>query len=443
MGLVEMVQNSPEDDKGLHVDPLYLSALASLESKTEQKVPTVTTSIELANSIKPSVAVLPFNNMSGDPEQEYFSDGITEDIITELSRFKDLFVISRNSSFQFKGRSVKVQEVGKDLSAKYVVEGSVRKSGNRVRITAQLIETASDNHIWAERYDRDLTDIFEVQDEVVTAIAQAIPGQVSQQVLETVKRKPPENLSAYEYELRGRWAYLHWVEGLASAISWYEKAVAADPDYAPARSGLGLIYAYSVYVLGNEPSRMFPLAREQISRAVAGGGRMPRVHQQAATAYHLMGAPELALTHAERALALNPNDPMVLQTMGDVLSYCGRMAEALEWYAKSATIEPHAADDQRLDNICDTYYMLEQYEKVLEIHNTYQNVPAFLNAILAAALAQLGRIPEARAALEKFYGNLLPGQDPVLMAKTHMSMCSRKKDADLWAEGYRKAGLLV
>ena len=335
---------------------------------------------------KQSIAVLPFLNMSGDPEQEYFSDGITEDIITELARFKDLFVISRNSSFHFKGRSVKAQEIGRELSAKYVVEGSVRKSGNRVRVTVQLIESASDNHVWAERYDRDLTDIFAVQDEVVRAIASAIPGQVSHQALEHIKRKPPENLTAYEYELRGRWAYLHWAEGLASATSWYEKAVVADSNYAAARSGLGLMYAYSVYVLGMDPARMFPLARDQVTRAIAGGEKTPRVHQQAAMVYHLTGERDLALVHAERALVLNPNDPMVLQTMGEVLCYSGRMTEALDWYARSAKIEPYASDDVRLDCICDTYYMLGQYEKVLQIHSTYQSRPAFLYGILAASL---------------------------------------------------------
>jgi adenylate cyclase len=282
-----------------------------------------------------------------------------------------------------------------------------------------------------------------VQDEVVRAIASAIPGQLSHQALDHTRRKPPENLTAYEYELRGRWAYLHWIEGLPTAISWYEKAVALDPNYDSARSGLGLMYAYSVYVLGNDPERMFPLAREQIARAVAGDGKNPRVHQQAAMIYHLMGERDLALAHAERALDLNPNDPMVLQTMGEVLSYSGRMIEALDWYERSAKIEPYAPDDQRLDCICDTYFMLRQYDKVLQIHSTYQNVPPFLYGVLGATLAQLGRVEEARAVIkERFYGNLLPGQDPVQMAKTQLAMCSRSEDRQHWAEGYRIAGLL-
>ena len=391
---------------------------------------------------KRSVAVLPFANMSGDAEQEYFADGLTEDVITELSRFKSLFVIARNSSFHFKGRNVKVQDVGAELAVQYVVEGSVRKVGSRVRVTAQLVETANGSHLWAERYDRELDDIFAVQDELVRAIASAIPGEVSRQALEQARRKPPENHSAYECELRGRWAFLHWSEGLAAAISWYEKAVAADPDYARARAGLASVYAYSVYALGEDPAVRFPMARDHAAKAIAGGDRDPSVQRGVANVYHLTGERDLALHHAERAVALNPNDPMVLHTMGDALSYNGRMTEALEWYAKSRIIEPYAPDDQRLDNIEDTYYMLGQYEEVVRIQSVYQNVPAFLYVVYAAALAQLGRMEESQAAMRQFYQKRLPGQDPVLMCKTQIAMCSRPEDRERWREGYGKLGLL-
>ncbi len=156
---------------------------------------------------RPSIAVLPFNNMSGDPEQEYFSDGITEDIITELSRFRDLFVIARNSSFSFKGRAVKVQEIGRDLGVGYLVEGSVRKSGNRVRVTVQLIEAASGNHVWAERYDRQLEDIFDLQDEITQAIVTQLPMRIQNARVDALRQKPSENLSAYDLFLQGRWLY--------------------------------------------------------------------------------------------------------------------------------------------------------------------------------------------------------------------------------------------
>ena len=152
---------------------------------------------------KPSIAVLPFDNMSGDLEQEYFSDGITEDIITELSRFPFLFVIARHSSFAFKGKGADIKEVGKQLSVEYVVEGSVRKADNRVRISAQLIEVETRNHLWAERYDRELEDIFAVQDEVARAIVAVLPGRVEKAVTERGQRKPTGNMKAYEFVLRG------------------------------------------------------------------------------------------------------------------------------------------------------------------------------------------------------------------------------------------------
>jgi TolB-like protein len=154
---------------------------------------------------KPSIAVLPFDNMSDDPEQEYFSDGITEDIITELARFHSLFVIARNSSFSYKGQSPKIQDVGRDLGVQYVVEGSVRKAANRVRITAQLIDAATGNHIWAERYDRELEDIFDLQDEVVREIAIAVPGQLDVAAHDQARRRSDHDLTAYEYVLRGAW----------------------------------------------------------------------------------------------------------------------------------------------------------------------------------------------------------------------------------------------
>ena len=161
-------------------------------------------SVPLALPDKPSIAVLPFQNMSGDAEQEYFADGITEDILTELSRFRELFVISRNSAFVYKGRQVNVQKVAKELGVQYIVEGSVRKAGSRVRITVQLIDAETDSHLWAERYDRELADIFAIQDEVTSSIVSILPGRVAAAARDRVQRKPPENLAAYECVLAGK-----------------------------------------------------------------------------------------------------------------------------------------------------------------------------------------------------------------------------------------------
>ena len=392
---------------------------------------------------KPSIAVLPFTNMSGDVAQEYFSDGITEDIITELSRFKNLFVIARNSSFTFKSRAVDVKELGRRLGAHYVVEGSVRKAGNRVRVTGQLIEVATGSHIWAERYDRDLEDIFAVQDEVVRAISGAIPGHLNRLAVEQLRRKTPSSLTAYDCELRGRWALTHWNEGLSEALKWFEKAVEADPDYALAHAGIAMAYSYGLYVLGLPPETALARSKEHAQRAIVLDDRNPTVNAYAAFTYHVSGEPRLALTQSERAVSLNPNDPFALYVRACALCYGGELEQALDWFVKSERLEPYAPDDQRLDTLCDCYYMLGDYEKVIEIHDMYQHAPAFLYMVLAAACAQAGQLEEAAAAVDQYERTRPPEHDATTMIKFHVRMCTREKDRDLWLEGYRKAGFEV
>jgi adenylate cyclase len=391
----------------------------------------------------PSVAVLPFNNMSGDPEQEYFSDGMTEDLITELSRFRNLFVIARNSCFTFKGKAIDVKEAGRKLGARYIVEGSVRKAGNRVRVTAQLIETATGNHLWAERYDRDLEDIFAVQDEVVSAICGAIPGQIDRAAVEHSRRNSPGNLTAYDCELRGRWALGHWNEGVSVALDWFEKAVKADPGYALAHAGIAMACSYGVYVLGLAPEAALARARDHAQRATALDDRNPTVNAYAALAYYLGADHQLSRAHAERAVSLNPNDPFTLFILANVLTYAGELQQALDYFARSERLEPYAPDDQRLDCLCDCHYMLRNYAKVVEIHGIYQNVPAFLYLILAAAYAQMGEMQKAKIAVAN-YERLRPaGHDFKTMIKYQMRMCWRQEDRDHWLEGYRKAGIEV
>ena len=416
-------------------DPLLLSAMAAMAESGFRK--------GWIDPAKQSVAVLPFLNMSGDVEQEYFADGITEDIITELARFSNLFVVSRNSSFHFKGRTGLVQDIGAEIGAKYVVEGSVRKAGNRVRVTAQLVEAAAGGHVWAERFDGDLSDIFAVQDELVRAIAGSIPGAVERQTLETVRRKPPENLNAYECELRGRWAFGHWTEGVDEAVKWFEQAVESDPNYAPALAWLGRCYKYRTLVSGVNIEDVKSTAQSLIDRAVALDARNPTVHACAAGVYIGLGQSQLARRHADRACELNPHDPAALVTKALVLTYGGELEEALVWHAKSEKIEPYAADDQRLDILCDTYYLLGQYEKVIQIHQAYRNAPAGIMDILAAALAQAGRVDEASRALEEMEVKGYSREDSIRSISVQLLHCSRAKDREHWLDGYRKAGLEV
>jgi adenylate cyclase len=379
-------------------------------------------------STKHSIAVLPFDNMSGDQEQQYFSDGITEDIITELSRFSSLFVIARNSSFQYRDKATDVRRIGRELGAQYVVEGSIRKTSN---------------HLWAERYDRDLDHIFIVQDELVRAISAAIPGRLDRFAVEHLRRKAPNNLTAYDCELRGRWAFFHLAEGLSSALDWYDKAVKADGNYAMAHAGLGMTCVFGILSLGLPQESTLNRGRKHAQQAVSLDDNNPTVNAYAAYTYHISGDHRLARKYAERAVALNPNDPFALYALGCALSYTGEPEQALEWFARSERLEPYASDDQRLDTLCDCHYMLRNYEKVIEIHETYQNVPAFLYLVLAAAYAQSGQTDQAGAAVKEYERKRPPGHDLKSHITFWMRMCSRQADRNHWLEGFRKSGINV
>jgi adenylate cyclase len=379
--------------------------------------------------------------MSGDAEQEYFSDGLTEDIITELSRFNGLLVAARNSSFSFKGRSPKITDVGRELGVQYVLEGSVRKAGNRVRVTGQLIDAASGNHLWAERYDRDLSDIFALQDELVHTIAGVVPGQIDRASITEISRKPPANLTAYEYELRGRWALSHWSEGLAAARNWYLKSIASDPDYGLAHAGLGMVYSYGLYVLGFSPEEAMQKAKWHASRALSLDPQNATISACAAFTYHVSCEPKAALQQSERAVQLNPNDPFALYVRACALTYGGRPEEALDWYARSEKLKAYDPDDQRYDTLCDCYYLLGQYEKALDIFEHYESLPAFLYLPKAAHYARLGEMEKARAAVEQYYRLRPEGHDPSTMAEYQCRMCLRESDSEHWRGGYRLIGL--
>ena len=220
---------------------------------------------------KPSIAVLPFQNMSGDPEQEYFADGIVEDIITALSRIRWLFVIARNSTFTYKGQHVDVKRVGREMGVRYVLEGSVRRGGNRVRITAQLIDAGSGAHVWADRYDRDLNDIFAVQDEITASVAAAIEPALAEAEQQRVLRKPPERLDAWEACQRGFWHFHRYAaEENRLALDFFRQAIGLDPNFAPARYGYALALQWDILHFSSRPFlEVQGAAREEAMRAVS------------------------------------------------------------------------------------------------------------------------------------------------------------------------------
>ena len=389
---------------------------------------------------KPSIVVLPFTNMSGDPEQEYFSDGITEDIITELSRFRSLFVIARNSSFHYKGQSPRVQDVGRELGIHYVVEGSVRRAGNRVRITAQLVEAESGNHLWAERYDRDLENIFDVQDEVVQEIAASVPGQLNVAAMDRARRGPAESLSAYDCLLRGEWLMFRDFTD-RNVIPLFERAVEIDPQCARAYIQLARLHAYSFTqgVPVDEAARSaFPLAEKALELSPSD----PSIQSIAAATYMMMCEHHLAQQHMERAISLNPNDGEVMASAVFVLNYLGDQEEGLRWDRIRARHDPVSSDGYR-ENTFDLYYMARRYEDAIAVFRGWRNPPFSMLLILAAAYAQNGQPEEAKAAYDHYLRELPDGYDTAATIRVHLRQCAKPEDTEHWREGYRKLGLDV
>ena len=352
---------------------------------------------------KPSIAVLPFTNMSGDPEQEYFADGITEDIITELSRFRSLFVIARNSSFTFKGRAVDVTEVGRTLGVRYVVEGSVRKAGNRVRVTAQLVEAATGNHLWAERYDRDLEDIFAVQDELVRTITSTVGGRVDSAGRTRAERLSEANLLAYDHVLRGNAAFqLFNKEDNRRAREHFEQAIKLDPHSAQAH--LQLAFARNIDWMAywaEDRAATLLAAFESAKRAVA-------LDESSSEALGALGVIQVfrrefddARHSLERAIELNPNDAQTLGNHGLYLTAVGRADEAVAQLELSSRINPLHPD--WVDWIKGAaFFSARRYDEAIATLRTIKDPINEVRGWLMVSYAGAGRLDEARATLEEF-----------------------------------------
>jgi len=349
---------------------------------------------ELPN--KPSIAVLPFTNMSGEPEQDYFSDGITEDIISELSRFRELFVIARNSSFTFKEQSINVSEVANKLGVQYVVEGSVRKAANRVRVTAQLIDGATFNQIWADRFDRELEDIFTVQDEVVAAIVSALPNQILHVELARSQRKTAD-IRAYDLVLQAtaQGQGLDTVEGAAKAISLLEKALDIEPDYAYAHSWLANAYAMEW------DHRLIPKSEAVAAKIMKHARRAVELDQSNDSAYQVLSDHCLfvmedlteARVHAERAFKLNPNASTIVAWRGYIHNCDGESKQAMELCARATYLDPLAFGWVKfLHGV--VYFDTGQYDRAIDMFlatNWEEKWPH-----LAAAYALTGQEERAR-----------------------------------------------
>jgi adenylate cyclase len=345
---------------------------------------------------QPSVAVLPFLNMSGDSTKSYFSDGITEDVITELSRFRSLFVIARNSSFAYRGQAVDLARIGRELGVQYVLEGSVRHSGNRVRLTAQLTDVANGRHIWAERYDRRAEDIFTVQDELSRTIAGQLVGRLQHEGIEQAKRKRPDSLRAYDYFLRSLEPLNRWTRAdCAAARALLEKAVELDPHYAEAYARLATTYLFE-WFFEDQPTlldRAAALADQALaldetdswSQITAGRVRLYR------------GQHETAELHYERAVALNPNDADIAASLGLLLAYTGRPEEGASWVQRAMRLNP-GHPDWYAENLGTAQMAGQRYRDAIASFRLIANPPAWLFAYLAISLVGAGSLEEARVA---------------------------------------------
>ena len=349
---------------------------------------------------KPSIAVLPFENISGDPEQEYFSDGITEDLITDLSKISGLFVIARNSVFIYKGRTIKIAEVGRELGVRHVLEGSVRKANGRVRITAQLVDATTQGHLWAERYDRDLKDIFALQDEVTQKIVAALAVKLTEDEQERLVRKYTENMEAYDSFLQGmELIHHHTKEANVQARQMYKRAIDLDPKFAAAYALLGLTYSQEWSHGWSQNPQALERAFELAQAAIALDNSLPFGHAILGEIYLWKKHYEKAVAEQEKAIALSPSDADLISGLGGILNWAGRPEEAIELVKKAMRLNP-MYQTEYLWNLGHAYFLRGRYEEAIEtLKRARDRNPEYLpvHVYLSASYINQGQQKEARA----------------------------------------------
>jgi adenylate cyclase len=390
---------------------------------------------------KPSIAVLPFQNMSGEPEQEYFADGMVEEITTALSRFKWLFVIARNSSFTFKGQAVDVKEVGRRLGVRYVLEGSVRKASGKVRITGQLIDAVTGAHIWADKFERDLTDVFALQDEVTVAVVSAIQPKLLQTEIALATRRRPENLNAYDLYLRAmQQYYLLTLEGLTEAIRLAHRALELDPRFSFVAALAGSCHMLNV-VLGyaNDPQfdRKEAVRLARLALSIDDGDPDTLSFVCSIPAF-IVGDYETAIEMADRAVALNPNSFFAWNGRGWVYRAAGLWEEAIQSFERAMRMSPvDPSLSISFAGMGQAFIELGRFDEAIVIGKKalLLNQSSLAYRCLASAFAHLGRDAEAREAA----AHLLE-VDPAFTISVGIARVGRSK-MKLLIEGLRKAGL--
>ena len=388
--------------------------------------------VGMAFTEKPSIAVLPFRNLSNDPEQEYFVDGIADDLLTALSRYRWLMVIARSSSFSYKGRSPDMRQVGRELGVRHVVEGSVRKFGKRIRISARLIDAGNANRVWAERYDRDLADILQLQDEIALTIAGAIEPELSKVEQERARRKPLDNLDAWDLYQRGLWHYWQYSkESSTQAQLLFAEAIGLDPHFAAAHSFLAYSHFTGSHQAFEEPQRALALAREGALRALAIDEKDAIAHLALGRVLASNGDYAAAVAELEMAVLLNPSLSLAHYTLASVLFLNGRPKQALAGFEAAARLSPIGPLIWGIQTMhANTLAALGRYaeaEPLARAATRHQTATFWVYANWASILGNLGNTETARGALasllelrpdfsESFYDRLFVGIDSAVKA---------------------------
>ena len=418
-------------------------AAAAISSEIVERSIVDRTGEAIVLPVRPSIAVLPFTNMTGDPQQEYLSDGIANDIIAELSRSRALFVIARNSSFTYRGRAVDVKQVAQGLGVRYLVEGSLRRSANRIRVTAELIDAETGNHMWVERYDRELEDVFQIQDEIAELVATAIGRTVGDAEQWRAVRKPPSNLSAWDSYQRGLW---HMLKGTATdnreAQNLFRRATQADIGFAPACAGLALTLIRDGLYYGTRSIKdAARLAEVESRKAVAIDPGDSDALAALGAAFAIGGQVREALEYGERALALNRNCALAHWVKGSMLRVLGRHRECRDEALASLRLNPRdPISPINASLLSMSYYLEGKYAEAAEAsRRCLADYPTYAppRRFLVAALGQLGHREEATAELQEFltvapdvFDTMVRNRPPYMSPDDQAHML----------DGFRKAG---
>jgi TolB-like protein/class 3 adenylate cyclase/Flp pilus assembly protein TadD len=435
------------DDKGPQklkniADPMRVWSVRLDGSAPSPANPSISPIQPLALPDKPSIAVLPFQNMSGDPEQEYFADGMVDDIITALSHFTSLFVIARNSSFTYKGRAVDIKQVGRELGVRYVLEGSVRKAAGRLRISGQLIEASTGAHLWAEKFDGALEDVFELQDAVTERVVGAIEPSIKQAEINRARTKPTSNLDAYDYYLRAFQQTIKYTrEGSDAGLDYIHQAIALDPGYALAKAFLSVIYM-TRWIQGwgapGDPARGLAVARE----AIVQGSDDPSVLRWAGHTLGFWGDHDRSIALLEKAARLNVNGSQILASLGWVKVYaCTDTERAIAHFERSIRLSPRDPEmASTLAGIAFAHLIAGHNEQALAFaQQSIDEGPQYTSGHRAkiTALIFLNRPEEAKAAAEA-----LLTYDPQFTISSRLPIYRKSDFHQRYHEALKAAGLL-